>query len=224
MLLIQPLTWIAKLERKIVFKFIAWQEGKENQPSSYPYSILQHWKWNSDITHLDIMFYSVEKIFPVPIGAHVIQPWFNVIFNVTLKYFRPQKNVISRFHCIEVGKPEIFFKLWWDCSLRKVPFSNKKRSYIRVYIAGTTLRRGAGQEWYKECARLLSSNFDDRISKRQVWFVRAFTRHEYGSVGYKLTLHAVFARGDQKLEERGSRSGCCSWTRGNKATLMRGDH
>ncbi len=43
--------------------------------------------------------YNVEKIFTLPIDPHVSHPRYNVDFNVELKIFGPQRNVISRFHC-----------------------------------------------------------------------------------------------------------------------------
>jgi hypothetical protein len=44
--------------------------------------------------------YNVEKIFPLPVGAHVKQPRYKVIFNVTLKNFCLLRNVVLRFRCI----------------------------------------------------------------------------------------------------------------------------
>ncbi len=43
--------------------------------------------------------YNVEKIYALPIDAHLFHPQYNVYFNVTLKNVGPQRKVISRFHC-----------------------------------------------------------------------------------------------------------------------------
>ncbi len=43
--------------------------------------------------------YNFEKSFTLPIDTHVFHPRYNVNFNVTLKNFGSQRNIISRFHC-----------------------------------------------------------------------------------------------------------------------------
>ncbi len=46
--------------------------------------------------------YNVDIFWPFTIDSHVKLPRYNVSFEVTLQNFGPQRNIISRFHCISI--------------------------------------------------------------------------------------------------------------------------
>jgi hypothetical protein len=86
-------------------------------------------------------WYNVEKNFTLPIDAHVIFPQYNVNFNVTLKNFGPQRNVISRFHCISI------FLLTGSClpaesSNEHLPVKTKKKRKIMIILHVLFEKRG----------------------------------------------------------------------------------